>query len=204
MLVVALTGGIGCGKSAVSTHLESLGVPIIDADHLAHQLVQPGTPALVDIQNVFGGSVIDNRGCLNRTALRNIVFDEPQQREQLENILHPRIRAAMEAWMKSQTAEYVVLVIPLLFETGQQTLADRILLVDCYESNQIDRVLQRDKLSRKQVQQIIASQANRQTRLQGANDIIENNSTYENLIKATNDIHEKYLKLAIEYRKPIP
>ncbi|MCG7939311.1 MAG: dephospho-CoA kinase [Candidatus Thiodiazotropha lotti] len=202
MLVVALTGGIGCGKSAVSTHLESLGVPIIDADHLAHQLVQPGTPALVDIQNVFGGSVIDNRGCLNRTALRNIVFDKPQQREQLESILHPRIKAAMEAWLKSQTAEYVVLVIPLLFETGQQTLADRILLVDCYESIQIDRVLQRDKLSRKQIQQIIASQANRQTRLQGANDIIENNSTYANLIKATNDIHEKYLKLAIENRKP--
>ncbi|MCG8581332.1 MAG: dephospho-CoA kinase [Bacteroidales bacterium] len=196
MLVVALTGGIGCGKSAVSNHLQTLGVPVIDADHLAHQLVQPGSPALVEIQNTFGESVIDNRGCLDRSALRNIVFDDPQQRKQLENILHPRINAAMKEWLKSQTAEYVILVIPLLFETGQQTVADRILLVDCYESIQIDRVLQRDKLSKKQVRQIIASQVNRQTRLQGADDIIENNSTQAMLIKATNDIHEKYLKLA--------
>ncbi|MCG7895469.1 MAG: dephospho-CoA kinase [Candidatus Thiodiazotropha taylori] len=196
MLVVALTGGIGCGKSAVSAHLQSLGVPIIDADHLAHQLVQPGSPALIEIQDTFGESVIDNRGCLDRTALRNIVFNEPQQRKQLENILHPRIKSAMEEWLKSQTADYVILVIPLLFETGQQTLADRILLVDCHESIQVERVVNRDKLSKRQVKQIIASQANRQTRLQGADDIIENNSSQSMLIKATDDIHKKYLTLA--------
>jgi dephospho-CoA kinase len=196
MLVIALTGGIGSGKSAVSSHLESLNVPVIDADLLAHQLVKPGSPALQEIQAAFGDELVDENGALNRPALRKIVFDDPQQRRRLEGILHPRIRGAMEAWIAKQTAPYVVLVIPLLFETDQMSLADRVLVVDCDESTQIERVLERDQLAREQIQQIIASQVDRQTRLQGADDVIENNGSLEDLIEATERLHNDYLKMA--------
>lgn len=195
-MVVALTGGIGSGKSAVASHLESLSVPVIDADLLAHQLVRPGCPALLEIQAAFGDGLVDENGALNRSALRKIVFDDPAQRKRLEGILHPRIREAMEGWIAQQSAPYVVLVIPLLFETGQMSLADRILVVDCDESRQIERVLQRDQLSREQILQIMASQVDRQTRLQGADDVIENNASLEDLIDATERLHENYLKMA--------
>ncbi|MEW8427238.1 MAG: dephospho-CoA kinase [Candidatus Thiodiazotropha sp.] len=196
MLVIALTGGIGCGKSAVSSHLESLGVPVIDADLLAHQLVKPGSPALSEIQSTFGDELIDANGVLDRSVLRRIVFDDPRQRERLEGILHPRIREAMETWIAKQSAPYAVLVIPLLFETDQMSLADRILVVDCDESLQIERVLDRDQLSREQIEQIMASQVDRQTRLRGADDVIENNGGLEVLIEATEKLHNTYLKLA--------
>jgi dephospho-CoA kinase len=196
MLVVALTGGIGSGKSAVASHLESLNVPLIDADQLAHQLVKPGAPALRAIQATFGDELVDSHGALDRSALRKIVFDDPHQRKRLEAILHPRIREAMQAWLAKQSAPYVVLVIPLLFEAGQTSLADRVLVVDCEESLQIERVAQRDQLSREQIQQIMANQAERQTRLQGADDIIENNGSLEALIEATEKLHDRYLTLA--------
>ncbi|MCU7846643.1 MAG: dephospho-CoA kinase [Candidatus Thiodiazotropha sp. (ex Lucinoma kastoroae)] len=196
MLVIALTGGIGSGKSAVSRHFESLGVPVLDADLLAHQLVKPGFPALLEIQAVFGDQMVDAQGRLNRAALRAIVFGDPQQRHRLEAILHPRIRQTMEAWLEHQSAPYVVLVIPLLFETGQTTLADRVLVVDCDESIQIERVAKRDQLSTAQIAQIMASQVDRQTRLRGADDVIENNGSLDALIDATERLHQTYLKLA--------
>ncbi|MES9990521.1 MAG: dephospho-CoA kinase [Candidatus Thiodiazotropha sp.] len=196
MLVIALTGGIGCGKSAVSSHLESLHVPVIDADHLAHQLVKPGSPALLEIQASFGDELVDANGALNRPALRKIVFDDPTQRKRLEGILHPRIREEMEHWIAKQNAPYVVLMIPLLFETDQMFLADRILVVDCNESLQIERVVQRDHISREQIKQIMESQVDRQTRLKGADDIIENSGSLDALIEATERLHHNYLKMA--------
>ncbi|MEW8032954.1 MAG: dephospho-CoA kinase [Candidatus Thiodiazotropha endolucinida] len=196
MLVIALTGGIGSGKSAVASHLESLGVPVIDADQLAHQLVKHGSPALLEIQAAFGDDLVDANGALDRSALRKIVFDNPQQRKRLEGILHPRIREAMKSWLANQSAPYAVLVIPLLFETGQMSLADRVLVVDCDESLQIDRVRARDEISREQIRQIIASQVDRQTRLLGADDVIENNGSLEALIEATEGLHRNYLKMA--------
>ncbi|PUB84430.1 MAG: dephospho-CoA kinase [gamma proteobacterium symbiont of Ctena orbiculata] len=196
MLVIALTGGIGSGKSAVSSHLESLGVPVIDADQLAHQLVKPGSPALLEIQATFGEELVDGNGVLDRAALRKTVFDDPQQRRRLEGILHPRIREAMEEWLARQSAPYAVLVIPLLFETGQTSLSDRVLVVDCDESLQIERVLQRDEISREQIRQIMTSQVDRKTRLQGADDVIENNGSLKALIEATERLHRNYLKMA--------
>ncbi|MEW8562825.1 MAG: dephospho-CoA kinase, partial [Candidatus Thiodiazotropha sp.] len=181
MLVIALTGGIGCGKSAVSSLFESLSVPVIDADQLAHQLVKPGMPALLEIQQAFGDKIIDSSGKLDRSTLRRIVFNDTQQRKCLEGILHPRIIEEIEAWISEQTAPYVLLVIPLLFETDQLSLADRILVVDCHKSVQMERVLKRDQLSREQILKIINTQADRQTRLQGADDIIENNGSMEDL-----------------------
>ncbi|MET0067665.1 MAG: dephospho-CoA kinase [Candidatus Thiodiazotropha sp.] len=196
MLVIALTGGIGSGKSAVSQHLETLGVPVIDADVLAHQLVKPGQPALLEIQSVFGEQMIGEAGQLNRSALREVVFSDPRQRKRLEAILHPRIRETMQAWIARQQAPYVVLVIPLLFETGQTTLADRILVVDCEEPLQIERVMKRDNLSREQIDGIMASQASRDTRLAGADDVILNNGDRDELIAATQRLHQTYLSLS--------
>ncbi|ODB84806.1 dephospho-CoA kinase [Candidatus Thiodiazotropha endoloripes] len=196
VLTVALTGGIGSGKSAVSNHFDSLGVPVIDADRLAHQMVQPGSPALTQIETAFGEHLIDQQGRLNRGALREIVFNDPTQRKRLESILHPPIRQAMEDWVEQQTAPYVILVIPLLFETGQQDIAQRILVVDCEESLQYQRVAQRDNLDESEIAQILASQVDRQTRLEGADDIIENNGDLAALTKATERMHQAYLVLS--------
>lgn len=196
MLVVALTGGIGSGKSAVSQHLESLGVPVIDADTLAHRLVEPGSPALKEIQDAFGEHLLNSGGELDRAALREIIFDHPKQRKRLEAILHPRIREAMEDWLAQQTAPYALLVIPLLFETNQTDLVDRVLVVDCDESLQIERVADRDGHARKQIRQIIATQVDRESRLRGADDVIENNGSLEALIEATERMHRRYLELA--------
>ncbi|MEW8507463.1 MAG: dephospho-CoA kinase [Candidatus Thiodiazotropha sp.] len=199
MLVIALTGGIGSGKSAVSSHLESLGVPVIDADMLAHQLVKPGAPALLEIQEEFGEELINSSGQLDRSALRKIVFNDPHQRIRLENILHPRIVAEIKSWIAKQSAPYVLLVIPLLFETGLMSLADRILVVDCDKSIQIERVSKRDHITLNEIKQIMASQVDREIRLQGADDVLINNSTLEILLKATEQLHSNYLDIA-KYR----
>jgi len=196
MLVVALTGGIGSGKSTVSHHLESLGVPVIDADRLAHQMVAPDAPALQEIQKAFGAHLVDPQGKLDRAALRNIVFDNATKRRRLEAILHPRIRQAMERWLAQQTYPYAVIVIPLLFETAQTDLADRILVVDCDESRQLERVAQRDGMTSEQIRQILAAQVDRQTRLAGADDVIENNGDRSHLLEATERLHRQYLALA--------
>ena len=195
MLTVALTGGIGSGKSAVSRHLQSLGAPVIDADLLARRMVEPGTPALKEIQTTFGNHLVNEEGQLDRTALRDMVFGHPEKRALLEAILHPRIRQAMEDWLGRQNAPYAVLVIPLLFETGQTTLADRILVVDCDPELQIERVVARDQMPRAQIEQILAAQVDRKTRLQGADDVIENNGTLAELIAATEATHQRYLEL---------
>jgi dephospho-CoA kinase len=205
MLVVALTGGIGSGKSAVSRHLQSLGAPVIDADILARRLVKPGTPALEAILETFGRHLVDAEGRLDRSALRDIVFNDEEKRRRLESIIHPRILDAMKAWITEQTAPYVVLVIPLLFETGQSYLAERILVIDCDESLQIQRTVLRDNISIERARQIIATQADRQTRLAGADDVIENNGDLKNLLQATEAIHKRYLKLAAQSpNKPCP
>jgi dephospho-CoA kinase len=196
MLTVALTGGIGSGKSAVSHHLESLGVPVIDADILAHRIVEPGSPALGEITATFGEELVDEKGRLDRAALRRIVFDQPEQRQRLEAILHPRIIQGMKTWLTQQTAPYAVLVIPLLFEANLSGLADRVLVVDCEESLQLARVRARDGLTDEQIGQIFDAQADRATRLRGADDVIENNGTPRELIEATEALHRRYLKLA--------
>ncbi|MCU7810817.1 MAG: dephospho-CoA kinase [Candidatus Thiodiazotropha sp. (ex Notomyrtea botanica)] len=196
MLVVALTGGIGSGKSAVSRQLESLGVPVIDADKLAHKMVEPNSPALKEIQSVFGDHLVDTMGRLDRAALKKIIFDNPSERKRLEAILHPRIKKAMEEWLKVQSGPYAVLVIPLLFETGQMTLADRVLVVDSEESLQIKRVSERDGLPSEQITQILDAQVDRQVRLSRADDIIENNGSLEELIQTTNRQHESYLEMS--------
>ncbi len=199
MLVVALTGGIGCGKSTVSHYFESFGVPVIDADVLSRNLVAPGSPALLEILETFGPHLSDTEGKLDRAALRKIIFELPEQRKRLEAILHPRIRETMRKWISEQTAPYVVLVIPLLFETNQTDLADRILVIDCDEFTQIQRVAIRDNQASEQIQQILNSQVDRDARLQGADDVIENGDDQKRLLEATKRLHQHYMDIASEY-----
>lgn len=196
MLTVALTGGIGSGKSTVADRFARLGVPIIDADVLARELTAPGEPALEEIGAAFGPAVIQPDGGLDRAALRRTVFADATARRLLEAILHPRIRARMLAWLREVQAPYALLVIPLLFETGQTDLADRILVVDLPEDEQVRRVQTRSGLDEAEIRRILATQATRAERLAGADDRIDNSGGLAALEDQVERLHRRYLGLA--------
>ncbi|WP_177419251.1 dephospho-CoA kinase [endosymbiont of Lamellibrachia barhami] len=195
-LVVVLTGGIGSGKSTVSRHFEKLGVPVIDADLIAREQVAPGAPALDEIRERFGAAVITPMGGLDRDRMRGIVFEDSTKRLQLQQILHPRIRSEMQLRLEQLDTSYAVLVIPLLLESGQNSLADRILVVDTPEVRQRERVQQRDGLNETQIEQIIAAQVDRQSRLAAADDVISNDGDLQALEKAVEQLHRRYLGMA--------
>jgi dephospho-CoA kinase len=196
MLTVALTGGVGSGKSTVAAILAGLGVPVIDADEIAHALTSPGSPVLDLIAEAFGEQLIDRNGHLDRAALRARVFADPPARKRLEAILHPRIRSEMLRRLSEQDAPYAVLDIPLLFETGQTDIADRILVVDLPQSEQIRRVRARSGLDIQEIRRIIDSQAPRSIRLAGADDIVDNGGAPGVLREQVTRLHQKYLELA--------
>jgi dephospho-CoA kinase len=194
--VVALTGGIGSGKTSVSTRLASLGAAIIDTDSIAHALTAPGGAAMPVIAAAFGAEVVASDGSLDRPAMRRRVFANASVRQRLEAILHPLIRARLETELHQVQAPYAVVVIPLLFETGWTGVADRILVVDLPEDQQIQRVMLRNGLSAAEVRRIIATQASRATRRAGADDIIENMGNRDELMRQTEGLHQRYLRLA--------
>jgi dephospho-CoA kinase len=197
MLVIGLTGGIGSGKSAVSRCFEHLGVPVIDADQVAREVVRPGEPALADIAATFGADLIRTDGSLDRGLLRERVFADPAARRRLEGILHPRIRARMREQLAvlPGDAPYAVFVIPLLFETGQRELVDRVLVVEAAEAVRIARVTQRDGVSEGQVRRILAAQCSADERATGADDLIRNEGSESALAAKISALHEKYLAL---------
>jgi dephospho-CoA kinase len=195
---VALTGGIGSGKSTVSALFGQLGIPIIDADQISHALTAPNATALADIAALFGDHLIDSQGALDRRALRSLVFDDPDARKRLENILHPRIRTEMQRQLEQSQGAYAILAIPLLFETGQVHLADRILVIDIPESHQIERVKRRSGLDDAQIRDIMASQVTRATRLAGADDIIDNRGSVADLKPLVEQLHRRYLQYAAQ------
>ena len=196
MLVIALTGGIGSGKSSVADLFAELGVPIIDADLVARDLVEPGQPALSEIVSRFGPEVLDGAGRLRRDVLRELVFSDPAGRRTLESIMHPRIRQIMQRRLAALSAPYAILVIPLLLETGQQVLGDRTLVVDLPESLQIERVRKRDRLDEARIKSILAAQCDRATRLQAADDLIDNGGDPARLREQVEKLHQRYLALA--------
>lgn len=195
MLIIGLTGGIGSGKSTVAGYFESLGVPVIDADKITRELVEPGQEALGEIINTFGDSIIQADGRLNRSRLREHIFKNPDERKKLENILHPRARKIVQQQINELSTPYCILSVPLLIESGWVDLVQRILVVDSPRDLQIKRTIERDKVSKEQVESIIASQTDRKTRLAAADDILENTDDRATLREKIVTLHKKYTLL---------
>lgn len=197
MLKIGLTGGIGCGKSTVARLFSQYAIPCLDADDIAHQLVAVGQPALLTIAETFGRQSLNPDGSLNRAYLRDLVFSSPDQKQQLEAILHPLVYQTMTEQMAVLDAPYCLLSIPLLFETQKTAFVDRILVIDCPEELQIKRVMARDSLSLDRVQSIIASQVSRDFRLSHADDVINNDQTTATLAQQVEKLHNLYLSTSI-------
>jgi dephospho-CoA kinase len=198
VLKIGLTGGIGSGKSTIADLFKTLfNIPIIDADIIARQLVEPGQKALFLIQNKFGQSVINQNGALDRDKLREIIFTDPAKKQQLEEILHPLIYSEMQSIFDKQNSSYSILCIPLLMETKHCSFVDRVLVVDCSVEVQIERVMRRDKQSKNLIMSIISSQVSRQYRLTHTNDVIENTKSTNQLAEQVKKLHNQYLNLAI-------
>ena len=195
-MIVGLTGGIGSGKSEVSHRFEQLGVTIVDADLIARQVVAPNTPALSEIAAHFGRELLNSDGSLNRTRLRQIIFTSPNERIWLESLLHPIIRQETQRQLATHTSPYCILVSPLLLETDQFQLVDRILVVDTNEQLQTHRAAERDQTSTDQIQKIIATQLSRHQRLNKADDVIVNQGTLAELGEKVHALHKKYLAIA--------
>ncbi len=201
MLKIGLTGGIGCGKTKVSKLFEQLNIQVIDADILAHQLVEIDQPALKEIALAFGTDMLNVDGSLNRKKLSQIIFSDSQQKQKLEAILHPLIYEAIQTALKSIDSAYCIISIPLLFETNMIDLVDRILVIDCPEQTQIERVLKRDAMPLAQIQAIIANQVSRTYRRSHAHDLIDTSIANDKLAESIKKLHNSYISLCANQDK---
>lgn len=197
MLIIGLTGGIGSGKSTVARLFADKGIPVIDADVIARHLTMPNEPALHAIVDHFGIPILQKDGSLNRTALRDIVFNNPAERQWLEQLLHPLIREKISQELASISASglcppYCLVVIPLLLETGAYPFLDRILVVDAPESLQIERIIARDNTPSDNARAIITAQTTREERLKHANDVIINEGSLADLLPQIDKLHGQY------------
>lgn len=196
-MIIGLTGGIGSGKSAVSLRFAVRhGIHVVDADLKSRVVVEPGRPALKAIVDRFGDAVIQSSGELDRAALRERVFREPQERLWLEGLLHPLIREEIVTDLASATSPYALLVSPLLVESGQHRMTDRVLVVDVSEETQLMRTALRDNVPQQQIKAIMQAQASREERLKHAHDIVSNDQDLAALHKQVDALHQQYLKLA--------
>ncbi len=200
--LVGLTGGIGSGKSAAANLFRELGVRVVDADQVARDVVAPGTAALAAITQRHGDAILLEQGGLDRAALRSIIFRDPEERKWLESLTHPLIRESMAQQLGEARVEgepnYRVLESPLLLETSQREMVQRICLVDASTETQITRVMQRDSSDEAQVRAIINAQMARENKVALADDIIDNNGSLESLSAQVNELHLFYNKLAAE------
>lgn len=194
--MVGLTGGIGSGKSTVAHRFAALGVPVVDADLIARELVEPGTDAYREVLKTFGPAILNPRAGIDRAALRAQVFRDPAARRRLEQILHPAVRSEMERRLHDLASAYCVLAVPLLLEAGQDDLVDRTLVVDAPEAAQISRTCARDGSSVAEVQAILRTQMSRGQRLAAAHDVIHNDTDLESLYRQVDRLHAVYLYLA--------
>lgn len=196
MLRIGLTGGIGSGKSAVAARFRDHGIPVIDADEVAREVVEPGTPAHRELVAAFGEDALDAGGRVDRARLRARVFADPAQRRRLEAILHPRIREAMKRQADALDAPYCILMIPLLVESGGNYRLDRVLVVDADDARRIAWVQARSRLGREEIRRIMGAQATRGQRLAAADDVIVNDGDLDDLARKVDALHERYLALA--------
>ena len=193
---VALTGGIASGKSTVADMFAALGVPIIDTDLIARELVQPGQPALDEIRNRFGNEVIDDTGKLDRRALRSMVFADENARLDLEAILHPRIGAETRRQADAAEGPYQIIVVPLLVGSPLTQFVDRVLVIDCDEELQLQRLLARDTETVEQARRILSAQASREARLAIADDVISNNRGLDETQRQVRELDKTFRHLA--------
>ncbi|MFZ4833489.1 dephospho-CoA kinase [Rouxiella sp. Mn2063] len=194
--IVALTGGIGSGKSTVANAFATRGAAIVDADVIAREVVQPGEPALEALAQRFGKQIIHSDGSLNRPLLREKIFNNSEDKQWVNNLLHPLIHARTQQIFREASAPYILWVVPLLVENGLQSKANRVLVVDVTPEIQLSRTTKRDNVSLQQAQQIISAQVSRPQRLAYADDIIDNNSTPDTIEPRVKALHNCYLKLA--------
>ena len=203
-MIIGVTGGIASGKSTVARAFEALGVPWVDADDVAREVVEPGEPALAEIHERFGRRVLNDDGTLNRRALREIVFADPAQRRWLESVTHPRIRARLVehlARLEASGAPYVLLVSPLLFESGQSEMADRCLVIDVPVSLQIKRTAARDDVDEAQARAIVAAQMPRAERLARADDVLDNGGSEAEMRRRVAELDRRYRQLTSQRPK---
>jgi dephospho-CoA kinase len=197
---VGLTGGIASGKSTAAKFFAALGVPILDSDQVARDVVEPGQPPLERLVERFGPGILTADGHLDRPALREIVFSDPKARADLEALTHPAIGTAMEAQSAAAGGPYQILVIPLLVEKNLSSHVDRVLVVDCTEELQLCRLRERDGATPEQVQAILRAQAPRALRLKAANDVITNDADIGAVREQVAALHPRYLELAARPR----
>jgi len=195
---IGLTGGIGSGKSKVAELFAARGIPIIDTDILARQIVEPGQPGLAAVTATFGNEVLRPDGTLDRGLLRSMIFADPAKRKQLDGLLHPLILAAAMRAGETAGGDYQIFAVPLLVETAFDKLVDRVLVVDCDPELQRQRLISRDNETEQSADAIIASQASRKERLAIADDVILNNGTLRELEAAVERLHRQYLAQCAE------
>jgi len=196
-LKIGLTGGIASGKTIISDYFKALGIPIIDADVISHEVTKPNGSAFEEIISSFGSNILDESGLINRKKMRSIIFDDASKKEILEGIIHPKVREEMFNLVSQSNDHYLILSVPLLIETGMNKMMDRILVVDCSVETQIERLIQRDKINLDEAKSILRNQTNRSTRLKVADDLIinEKNVTLTDLEKEVFELHRIYSKL---------
>lgn len=197
-LVVALTGGIASGKTAVSNRFAERGIPVVDTDLIAREVVAPGSPGLAEVAAAFGKGILDADGRLDRAVLRDRIFGDAADRARLEAILHPRIERAAREAVDVAEGPYVILVVPLLIESGLFGDADRVLVVDVPESTQVERLVDRDGVGSDQARAALAAQASREQRLAVADDVIENEGAERALDGQVERLDRKYRALQAE------
>lgn len=196
---VGLTGGVACGKTTVSDRFAELGVDIIDADVIARELLEQGSDCYKQVVGLFGQQVLLESAEIDRSWLRDRIFSDAKAKQALESIIHPAVRLAIAETSENCASDYCIVSVPLLIEANMQTLVDRILVVDLPPEQQLDRLIQRDKISLKQAQAMLAGQCSRAQRLSFADDIIDNSQPVSTLDEQIRMLHEDYLKMSKDY-----